>query len=227
MVTIVLSLCISGVLELAISMIRTIILFVLIITAMRIMGKRQLGEMEPTELVVTLLISDLATLCMQDPENPLINSVLPIFVLVIVEILISALMLRFPRLRGMVGGRYSVIVDRGKIDQKEMRKAQMTVEELMEAVRQNGLVSLDEVKFCILENDGKISVIPNDDVKQELPLILVADGVPVKQNMLRSGVTLQRLEKLAKKQGIDRIRDVFLLYRTDGNYVCIGKEGKK
>lgn len=207
-----------------VGLIRTVILYAFTILAVRLMGKRQIGELEPTELVVTLLISDLATLSMQDPEAPLINSVVPILTLVILEVLMSSASLKFPRLRRLLSGKYSVLVDHGVVDQKEMKKSQMTVDELMEELRQNGVMAVEDAAYCVLENDGKVSVIPASDAPQsELPLILIADGVPVKKNLLRGGVTDARLKKVLASGGVARVRDVFLLYRIGKNYTCIPK----
>ena len=210
----------------AIGMVRTLILFFFTVLAVRLMGKRQLGEMEPTEFVVTLLISDLATLSMQDPENPLLNSVVPILTLVIAEVLLSALTMKFPRLREFFTGRYSVIVDRGVIDQKEMAKAQLTVSELWEEVRQHGLASLSEVKFCVMENDGKVSVIPTDDPTPALPVLFIADGVPIRRNLRREGISNALLRQVIAEHGCDDPSQVFLLYRQEGRFICVRKEKK-
>lgn len=209
----------------AIALIRTAILYILTITALRCMGKRQIGELEPAELVITLLISDLATLCMQDLEMPLVYSVIPMITLVVLEIFFSFLTLKIPFFNRMLGGRYSVLVDDGKINQREMKKSQMTVGELMEELRQNGLMAVEDVKYCVLETDGKVSVIPKKSATQKtLPLILISDGVPVKENLHRRGIDDGALAAILSKEGVTEAKSVFLLYEIAGRYTCICRE---
>ena len=209
----------------SIALIRTVILYFLTVLAVRCMGKRQLGELEPNELVVTLLISDLATLCMQDLEMPLVYSVITIVTLVVLEVLLSFLSLKIPLVGRLLAGRYSVLIDEGKIDQREMRRSHMTVGELMEELRQNGILSVEDVKYCVLETDGKVSVIPKKDAKNRaLPLVLISDGVPVAENLRRRGLSGTDLEKILESQGGYVVKNVFLLYDMDGKYFCIPKE---
>ncbi len=209
----------------AVALIRTAILYILTILALRCMGKRQIGELEPAELVITLLISDLATLSMQDLEMPLLYSVIPMVTLVILEVIISFLTLKLPIVSRMMGGRYSVLIDDGKINQREMKKSQMTVGELLEQLRQNGLMAVEDVKYCVLENDGKVSVIPKKGATQKaLPLILISDGVPVRENLHRRGIDDGALAAILKKEGISEAKSVFLLYEIAGRYTCISRE---
>ncbi len=214
--------------RLAVAMIRTAILYLLTVTAIRCMGKRQIGELEPTEFVITLLISDLATLCMQDLEMPLVYSFIPIVTLVVLEIVLSHLTLKIPFLNRMLSGRYAVLIDEGKIDQKAMRKSQMTVNELMEELRQKGVMSVEDVKYCVLETDGKVSVIPKKDAtRASLPLILISDGIPVKENLCRRGLSEKELSKILKARGIEETTQVFLLYEIADQYTCIRKEERR
>lgn len=209
----------------AVALIRTVILYLLTVTAIRCMGKRQLGELEPTELVITLLISDLATIPMQDLETPLLNSLIPIITLVLLEIIVSFLTLKVPMINRLLSGRYSVLIDNGQIDQKQMRKSQMTVSELMEELRQNGLMAVEDVKYCVMETDGKVSVIPKKGATQkELPLILISDGIPIQENLRRRGMTESDLVQVLKGQDVAGIKNVFLLYEISGRYTCISQE---
>ncbi|MBO5221304.1 MAG: DUF421 domain-containing protein [Clostridia bacterium] len=209
----------------AVALIRTVILYILTVTAIRCMGKRQLGELEPTEFVITLLISDLATLCMQDLEMPLVYSVIPMVTLVLLEILFSFLTLKIPFVNRLLSGRYAVLIDDGKIDQREMCRSQMTVGELMEELRQKGVMAVEDVKYCVLETDGKVSVIPKKEATQKtLPLILISDGVPVRENLRRRGLQESDLREILEKSGFSEEKSVFLLYEIAGKYTCIPKE---
>ena len=184
-----------------------------------------MGELEPVEFVVTLLISDLATLPMQDLEMPLVYSLVPMGTLVLLEIAASFLTLKVPFISRLLGGRYSVLIDDGRIDQREMRRSQMTVGELMEELRQNGLMAVEDVKYCVMENDGKISVIPRKSATQKtLPLILISVGTPIKENLQRRGIDEAGLKKILKKQGDYEVKNVFLLYEIAGAYTCIPRE---
>lgn len=209
----------------AVGLIRTVILYLLMVIAIRCMGKRQLGELEPTELVITLLISDLATLSMQDLETPLLNSVIPIVTLVVLQVIFSFAMLKIPFFRRILSGRYSVLIDDGKINQKEMRKSLLTVSELMEELRQNGLMSVEDVKYCIMETDGKISVIPKKGAGQKaLPLILISDGVVISENVNQIGLSKVDLKEILHREGAASESRVFLLYEMNGRYTCVLKE---
>ncbi len=212
----------------AVAMIRTAILYILTVIALRCMGKRQLGELEPAELVITLLISDLATLCMQDLEMPLLYSVVPMATLVILEVAFSLLTMKVPAVSRLLGGKYSVLIEDGVISQREMRRSQMTVSELMEEIRQAGLMAVEDVKYCVLETDGKVSIIPKKDApRKTLPLILISDGVPVKENLHLRGIDDGALTRILEKQGTTDPKRIFLLYEIAGKYTCVFREEGK
>ena len=142
----------------AISIIRTVIIYFLLMIAMRIMGKRQLGELQPSELVVTLLLSDLAAVPMQENGLPLFNGILPILVLVALEIILSALMLKFAPIARLIGGTPMPVIKDGKLDEKVMRRMRITVDDLIEALRQQNIFDLRQIQYAIAETNGNISV---------------------------------------------------------------------
>ena len=139
----------------AISAIRTVIIYIFIIAAMRIMGKRQLGELQPVELVVTLLISDLAAVPMQESGMPLLNGLIPIVVLVALELLLSGLMLKSSGFSKLISGNPIVIIRDGKLDQKALKRLRLTVEDLMETLRQQNAFDIREIEYAIAETNGK------------------------------------------------------------------------
>ena len=213
------------VLLLAIVFIRTVILYILTILSLRLMGKRQIGELEPSELVVTILISELVTIPMQDLDYPLMYAFIPILALVAMEVLSSSLLLKSRIFRSFLAGSYSVIIYNGKIDQKEMGKSQLTIDELMEELRQNGALSLDEVKFCILETSGKISVMLKADCQTEaLPVMVIVDGKIVKENLQKAGLDQPGLTKILKSYHVENEKDVFCMSICNGNVVLVKKE---
>lgn len=169
--------------------IRTVIIYIFIIAAMRTMGKRQLGELQPAELVVTLLIADLAAIPMQENGMPLLNGIIPVMILVALEILFSALMMKVPFFHRLIGGKSKTLINDGQIDVKAMQDLRMTFEDLMESLRQQGYFDWQEVQYAIVEANGKLSVLlkPNkrpatcEDLSLSPPdkgmtVIVISDG---------------------------------------------------
>ena len=142
-----------------ISIIRTMILYVFIIVAIRLMGKRQISDMQPSELVVTLVISDIASLPMQNVSQPLLSGVVPVLVLVALEIATSVFMLKNRKFRRAVCGTPVVVIENGAILQKQMKRLRMSTEELCAQLRQQGIFSLQDVQYCIVETNGSLSVL--------------------------------------------------------------------
>lgn len=206
-------------------LIRTTFFFLVTVVSLRLMGKRQIGELEPTELVVTILISDIATLCLQDIDLPILYALVPIVALVSYEILSSALSLKWMGFRECMAGSYSVIINDGVIDQKEMRKAQLTIDEVMEEVRGKGALSLDEVRFCILETSGKMSVLLKKEVEQHaLPIPIVVDGKPVKKNLKKLKINREHLNGILSAHGIASVKDVFWMAIENGTISFVRKK---
>ena len=144
----------------AIIFIRTLIIYFALVLIMRLLGKRQLGEMELSEFVVAALIADLASHPLQDIGIPMINGLVPIVTLFCCEVLISGLAMKNIRLRALLFGKPSMLVEKGKIRQKEMKKNRFTTDELMEELRNQGYLDIGSVEYAVLETDGRLSVIP-------------------------------------------------------------------
>lgn len=204
--------------------IRTIILYALIIVGFRLMGKRQVGELEPSELVLSLLIADLASVPMQDLGIPLHSGVIPILTLLSLTMTLSVLTMKSMRFRALLCGKPSIIIQNGQIDQLEMRRNRLTVDELLEELRGQGFLSPGEVMYAILETNGLLSVFPYAKQKpataqqlqikvQEtaLPVVLISDGVLMEENLQALGHDRAWLEhQLAKRRCSDPKR-VFLM----------------
>ena len=144
---------------------RTVILFVLIIISMRILGKRQLGEMEPSEFVIALLISDIAAVPIEDNGTPLMYGVVPMFALISLELLITFGVMKNLRFRVLLCGKPSIVVQNGKIIQKELLRSRITVDELIEELRGKDVTDISKVKYAILETSGELNVILYADHK--------------------------------------------------------------
>ena len=207
------------------ALIRTIILYFLIMAGLRLMGKRQIGELEPSELVLALLISDLAAVPMQDFGIPLINGVLPILTLLSLSMIISVLNLKSIRFRDLICGSPTVIIQEGHVLQNEMRRTRFTVDELIEELRQQGVVDLATVQYAILETNGKLSVLlypeyqpltpksaQNHKVDDTgLPTVLISDGRLLERNLHRLHLDHTWLQRRLEENNSPSIQSLFLL----------------
>ena len=198
-----------------ISVIRTVILYLLLMVAMRLMGKRQLGELQPSELVVTLLLSDLAAVPMQENGLPLLNGVLPILVLVGLELLLSGLMLKSPAAAKLVAGSPVPIIRDGVMDAAALRRLRMTVEDLEESLRQQSIFDLSQVQYAIAETNGHVSAFCYDTQQPNaaMPVVVVSDGVLCDWGMQLCGLTEAALAEYLRQQKSTQ-EDVFLLTAT-------------
>ena len=140
--------------------VRTLLIYILLLLAMRLMGKRQIGSLEISDLATTILISELAALPITDPTIPLNHAVIPISLLVAFEILSSLLLARFPKIKNLLTPRPTTLIQDGKLNQKAMRQARLSADELISELRQKDFTDLSEIRYAILEQNGKITIIP-------------------------------------------------------------------
>ena len=221
------------------ALLRTVILYFLIMTGLRLMGKRQIGELEPSELVLTMMISDLATVPMQDFGIPLLAGVIPILTLLSLSMLLSQLSLLSLRFRELMCGTPSILIRNGKLQQDAMRKNRYTLHELLEQLRGQGYVSVDEVRWAVLENSGQLSILPwarqrpptaeelgLTPEEDELPFILINDGRIVRRNLARSGRNEAWLQKELRRTGHSAGEIFLLTVDGSGKVLCIPKEAK-
>ena len=161
--------------------IRTLLIYLLLLLAMRLMGKRQIGELEVTDLVITLLLSDIATHPIVDPENPLSHALIPIITLLATEVTLSLLLSRFPRLKNLGSARPNILIQNGRIDQRELDRLRISSDELISELRQKDITNINEVAYAILEQNGKISVIPRmscqPPTREDLAVQTVESGI--------------------------------------------------
>lgn len=203
---------------------RTIILYLILIAGFRMLGKHQVGELEPAEFVLTLLLADIASVPMQDYGIPLLSGVVPIITLLCLSMILSVLCVKSLKIRKFLSGSSSILIRDGKPEQKEMRRTRMTLDELSEELRLQGYTSFEEIKYAILETNGQLSILPfafskppsakelNMEVKEtDLPIVIINDGRLINQNLLSSGLDKKWLEKTLKKNNISSTKDVFYL----------------
>ncbi|MDR2073853.1 MAG: DUF421 domain-containing protein [Oscillospiraceae bacterium] len=146
-----------------ISFLRAILLYLIVIFAVRFMGKRQISELQTSELVITFLISDIASIPMQNTSQPLVSGLIPIAVLVCCEIFVSVFMLKSSKFRKIICGSAVILINDGKLNQNELRKLRMTVDDLYEQLRQMDVFSIEDVSFAIVETNGKLSVLKKSE----------------------------------------------------------------
>ncbi|MDO4973915.1 MAG: DUF421 domain-containing protein [Eubacteriales bacterium] len=208
----------------AIVIARTLTVYFALLLTMRLMGKRQLGEMELSEFVVAALIADLAAHPLQDMGIPLLNGLVPIAVLFCCEVLIAGLSMRFIRLRSFFFGKPSLLIVKGTINQTEMRRNRFTPDELLQELRSQGVTDIASIEYAILETDGKLNLIlfpaerPVTSAQLQLPTqdggyphIVVSDGRVLKANLEHLGLDLPWLREELKRQGVEKAEDIYLM----------------
>ncbi len=219
------------------TIIRTAILYVAVTFGIRLMGKRQIGDMQPNELVVTLLISEIAAIPLQDTDQPILTGLAAIFMLVILEIIVSILAMKNFFIRKLVCGRSVVIIKNGVIDQHAMRSVRMTVLDLVELLRGQDVFDISDVAFAVLEVNGDLSVLLNGEAQNVklrdmnikpsgggLPLPVISDGKLVSESLSALGTDAEAIYKKIKKKGLG-VEDIFLMtIDRYGNYNIIKKE---
>ncbi len=223
----------------AVPLLRTLILYFAVIAAVRLMGKRQIGELDPSELVVTILVSDLAAVPMQDLGIPMVSGLIPITTLIVLEILLSFLALKSRFFRRLLNGQPAIIIRSGKLDIKKLRQMRLTTDEVIETLRKQNVSSVADVKYGVIEPDGSLSVVlkqPQQQVTAEmlgltpkdagLPLVVVSDGKLVNRSLQLLHLDPRDIENRLKNQSV-ALSDVFLMTLDDcGNIFLQRKEGR-
>lgn len=224
----------------AIVFLRTLIVYISLLITLRLMGKRQLGEMELSEFVVAALIADLAAHPLQDIGIPMINGLIPIITLFCCELLISGLTMKNLRLRTLFFGEPSLLIENGQIKQREMQKNRFTLDELLEEMRAQGATDLAKVHTAILETDGRLNIVLkstelpvtagmlNLSVPQSSPPeVLVNDGRIIEDGLRRCGLNLPWLETKLKELGVQSASELFVLTVNSKNEIYYAKKEAK
>ena len=216
---------------------RTLFLYLVLIFAVRLMGKRQIGEMEPAEFVVTMLVANLAAIPMQDGAIPLYSGLVPILTVLGMELVLSGLILRSVRLRQLLCGKPVILIENGKLMQDNLRRTRVTLDELTGHLREKDVLDITAVQYAILETDGNLSVFPFPKERpasakdagihpklQFLPVTIVEDGFLSRENLGRAGKDEAWLKQVLQKHRAE-IADTLLLTVDAGNKVVwLGKE---
>lgn len=220
---------------------RTLIIFAVILAAMRLMGKRQLGELELSELVVAVLVSDLAVMPLQDLNLSIWHGIIPVATLLLCEVLISKLSLKSIRFRGFMSGTPSVIIENGQINQAEMERNRLSLDELDEALRKKEIINIADVRYAVLETDGTLSTIlytgkqpltpeqmGQDAGEDMIPLPVISDGRIITSNLKKLHMSDTWLNKELKKRKIKSASEVYFMTAYGGKCIYFAaKEGKQ
>ena len=223
-----------------ISYIRTALLYAILFACVRLMGKRQVGEMEPSEVVITMLLANLAAIPMQDVAIPLAAGLVPILVVFSMELIVSWLCMRSIRVRSLLCGKPVILIENGRLLQQNLKKTRVTVDELTEHLREQGIISPEQVKYAILETNGQISAFPFGrevpptsqqlGVQAEdpqLPWTLISDGRILCGNLRAAGRTYGWLETQLRKKGLAPSEVFLLTVDPTGKQYLIEKERER
>ena len=210
-------------------LVRTVIMYIFIIAGVRLMGKRQIGELQPSELVVTILLSDIATAPLQSNKVPILQPVMVIMLVIALELLFSWISIKWSGFRTAVQGNSILVIKNGTLDQKALRELRFSVDDIIEALRLKDVFDLSEVAFAYVETNGSLSVLRRDQNepnpnKPALQCLVVSDGKIVDEEFDVCALDREKLQAILRAKGL-RERDVFLMtYAEDGSMNLIEKE---
>lgn len=219
--------------------IRAILLYILIIFSMRLMGKRQIGELQPSELVVTMMVSNMAVLPIEDTNIPMLMGAIPILTLVCFEIILSNIGLKSKHFRKILSGSPIVVIENGVIQQQALHKLRFSIDDLMEGLRSNDVFDITEVEYAIVETNGKLSVLKKFNAQNTTPkmlnidgnscsppLVMVSDGKLIEENLVTYHLTNGWLNSILIKEKT-RLEDVFIMTVDAEKNVFIAKKNIK
>ena len=206
--------------------VRSIIIYILLAVILRLMGKRQVGELEITELVAALLLSELAAMVIDDSEKPLLYSIIPILCILFIEVIISFAILKLPLFKRLFEPKPSILIRRGELDLKELSRMRISIEELLSELRLQGVGCIDTVEYAIMEQNGQISVFVRDENSRGIDHLLVIDGSINQNGCEDAHCDRAFIEKRAKRANC-RIEDIFLLTADDQKKTTLIKKKRK
>lgn len=220
-----------------ITFIRAIILYIIVLIVMRLMGKREIGQLQPFELAISIMIADLASIPMTEPGIPITNGIIPILGLLVMHLLISIINIKSIRCREIICGKPSILIYRGKIDEKVLKKERFTINELQERLRGNNIVNIGDVEYAILETSGQVTVIQKPNKRttipedfnimpeyEGIPYDLVVDGKVMYDNLKLIQKDYEWLKKQVSKFGFEPEQALIVTLNGKGQIFCQQKE---
>ena len=216
---------------------RTIVLYLVLIVVIRLMGKRQIGQMEPSEFVVTMMVANLATIPMENTDMSITDALIPILTVLALELLLAFLSLKSITLRKILCGKPVILIENGNVLQKNLKKNRITLDELTGHLREKDVLDIRSVQYAILETNGNLSVFPYPDArpanakeagitpeKQSLPITIIDDGQIIKDNLKIAGKDMQWLHKQLAKQKLTVEQTWLFTVDSENHQVVFPKE---
>lgn len=200
-------------------MIRTAIIFAVLLVIMRLMGKRQIGEMQPFELVITLLIAELACIPMADASIPLLYGIISVVTIYVLHEIVTLLDLKVKPLKSLISGKPSLVINKNGIDDYQLKKNNLDVSDLIESLRSAGYFSLDSIDYALYESNGTLSALPKqnyEEIQNSLPLVIIDNGSYDYKNLKITGLGKEFFDEILKNEQIKNVKDVLVL-TADGN----------
>lgn len=223
-----------------ITFVRSIILYIIVLIVMRLMGKREIGQLQPFELAIAIMIADLASVPMSEVGIPIINGIIPILGLLVMHLIISYINLKSMKMRGLICGKPSILIYRGKINETIMRKERFTINELQERLRSNSINDISDVEYAILETSGQVSVIEKPNKRTTIPedfnimpeyegisYDLVIDGKVMNENLKILNKDYKWLKNEVNKFNMEPEEALLVTINGKGNFFCQKKEVNK
>ena len=216
---------------------RAIVLYIIVLVVMRLMGKREIGQLQPFELAISIMIADLASIPMTEIGIPIFNGIIPILGLLVMHLIISVINLKSLKAREIICGKPSILIYRGKIDEKVLKKERFTINELEERLRGNNVVNLGDIEYAILETSGQVTVIQKPEKRntipedfnitpeyEGIPYDLVVDGKVMNKNLKLIGKNYNWLKKQVEKFGIKPEEALVVTIDGKGQIFCQERE---
>lgn len=208
---------------------RISVMYFVSIILMRLAGKREVAQLEVSELVTSFMVSEIACMPITDPEVPLWDAIVFSLVVIVLEIILTKLSLKMPFFKHMITGKPGFLIVRGKLDKKEFNKSGVSISELVSAMRSNGVASLEKINYAVQEPDGNISIIPYKELPQEeeaenrsgLQHMLICDGRLNKTEMKMFGYSQRDIENILEREGIQSVKQVFFMGVDDEGEIFI------
>lgn len=211
-------------------MIRTAIIFVALLIIMRLMGKRQIGEMQPFELIITLVIADLACIPMADASIPLLYGIVAVLSIFVLHEIMTLVDLKVKPLKSFISGKPSVVINKNGIDDYQLKRNNLDVSDLIESLRTAGYFSLDCIDYALYESNGMFSALPKQDYEQmqtSLPLVIIDNGKYDKKNLDITGLGQEYFDGILKQQSVKSIKKVLVLTADGTGKIYLQEKNQK
>lgn len=214
--------------------VRTVIMYTLVLLSIRLMGKSELSKMSPFQLVIVFMIAELASIPIDNPSSSLASGIIAIFTLTFLQILLSLLSIKFEGFKNFISGRPSILIEKGKLNIRELSRLRITITDLMEQLRLENCPSITNVQYAVMESNGQLTVIPKSEcrpltpkdmnlktVSEALPVILVSDGTLYEKNLWLSGITEEEFQQKLSAKGFYSYHEIFMAFCDENKTIHV------